>query len=56
MAENHNFFNLAGWENILNSLPFNDKIIHYKYGPTSRITSPTPQKKKKKMAQKVQIL
>ena len=34
MAENHNFFNLAGWENILHSLPFNHKIIHYKYGPT----------------------
>ena len=35
MAENHNFLNLAGWENILHSLPFNHKLIHFKYGPTS---------------------
>ena len=62
MAENHNFFNFTGWENILHSLPFNHKIIHYKYGPSSRITPSPPhtlpplKKKKKEKAQKVQIL
>ena len=50
MAENHNFFNFTGWENILHSLPFNHKIIHYKYGPPSRITpSPLLKKKKKRL-------
>ena len=59
MAENHNFFNFTGWENILHSLPFNHKIIHYKYGPSSRITPSPPhtlpplkKKKKKKRLKK----
>ena len=56
MAENHNFFNFTGWENILHSLPFNHKITHYKYGPPSRITPSPLLKKKKEKAQKVQIL
>ena len=34
MTKNHNFFNLAGWENILHNLLFNHKIIRYEYGPT----------------------